>query len=281
LFSAPRARRPREALAYLVGKQRQIFHLLPICEDFTYHPSYVRINRSRLARARRKKDERADKTGRHGFADHPRSPEKYSVLQIEGSNAPAHFHSSESILHQHSDGERADSAGHGRKITRDLCRLARVHVAYERVAVLCERRAPLLVIAEQSLKVALIRYTVCAYVYDNGAGLYVLAVDHCHTAYRGNQYVSRARDSGEVRRARMADGHGRVTVQEEQRYWKPDYAAATEYDRARAFDLNFVAVEHLDYTSRRAGPQARLAYRQLPEVYSVESVHVFCWVHGI
>src|SRR5687767_4322075 len=187
--------------------------MLAAGEHFAYHSPYVGISRRRFLRARLKKNERDHKkrdhkTGRYCFADHPRPP--YSVLQIKDSNAPAHLHRSESVFHQHSNSEGAYAAGHWRKAPCDFCGFARVYIAYERVTVLCECCAPLLVITEQALKITSFCDPVCAHVYDHSAGLDIRTIDHRHTPYRRNQYVCFARYQSEVRRARVTDGNGRV-----------------------------------------------------------------------
>ncbi len=81
-------------------------------------------------------------------------------------------------------------------------------------------------------------------------------------ADRRHQDVGLAADRRQVRRPRVADGHGGVAVQQQQRHRLADDVAAADDDGVRAGDRDALALEHLDDAGRRAGDQLGTVLRR-------------------
>ena len=79
----------------------------------------------------------------------------------------------------------------------------------------------------------------------------------CGDADRGDQDVGAAADLGEVARARVRGGDGRVGLQQQRGDRLADEVGAADDDGLGAGQVDVVALEQLHAAERRAGPQAR------------------------
>ena len=160
------------------------------------------------------------------------------------------------ILHQHGDGEKSDTARHGRDRPRDSRCGVKVHVADE----LLRRDA---VDADVDHRRALLHHVRC---------------DKARPPDRSDEDVRRARDRGKVLRARVTDRHGCVAFEKEMRHGFSDDVAAANDDGVRPLDGDARVVEHTDAARRCAGAQSRCAEHQMSDVDGMEAVHVLARV---
>src|SRR5947209_5068471 len=179
------------------------------------------------------------------------------------------------VLHQHGDREQADAAGHRRQSARNPPDLRRVHVARERVATLAQSFQTLLrVSAEKLAHARLVRQAVHANVNDGRARLHVLAAYEARAPDGHDEYVGLPRHSFQVSRARVADGDGRVVLQEKLRRGATDVVAAPDDDCARARDFDSFTHEQFDYPGGRARQKRRLPQHHPTDVDRRETVNV-------
>src|SRR3954470_1266804 len=119
-----------------------------------------------------------------------------------------------------------------------------MYVADERLPALAQSvYASLGVVAEKLSHQRFVRHAVHANVYDGRAGLHVLAAYEARAPDGRDEDVRLARDSREVARARVADGDGRVALQEEFRDGASDDVAPSDDDGARAAHLHALALQ--------------------------------------
>src|SRR6185503_17034904 len=75
----------------------------------------------------------------------------------------------------------------------------------------------------------------------------------------------------------MADGHGRIAVQEQQRHRLPDDVTASDDDGVPAGNRNLLPIEQLDNPGRRACDESRPLLYQPTDVDRRQTVHVLLW----
>jgi hypothetical protein len=102
----------------------------------------------------------------------------------------------------------------------------------------------------------------------------VLAADEAGSADGRDEDVGLARDGRQVACARVADGDGRVGVQEEFGHGVADDVAAADHARARPADGDALTHEQLHDAGRGARDERRPAQREAADVSGVEAVHV-------
>src|SRR5919198_126001 len=179
------------------------------------------------------------------------------------------------VLHQHGDREQADAAGHGRQAARHAPDLRRVHVARERVAALAQGlQPPFGVFAEKLAHQRLVRHAVHPDVDDGRARPHVLAAYEARAPDRRDEYVGLPRHRRQVARARVADGHGRVALEEQLRHGPADDVASPDDDGPRAGDFDPLAHEQLDYAGGRARQKGGAPEHHPADVDRREPVHV-------
>ncbi len=91
---------------------------------------------------------------------------------------------------------------------------------------------------------------------------------------RRHENVGLAGHLRQVHRARMADRHGGVPVQQQQGHRLADDVAPPDDDRPRARDRDLRSLQQLDDSRRRAGDQRRPILDQTSNVDRVKAVHV-------
>ena len=121
---------------------------------------------------------------------------------------------------------------------------------------------------------------VDADVHDGGAFLDVGGADEPAAAGGDDEHVRVARPSGEVGRARVADGDGGVALEQQVRDRLADDLAAADHDRVRALELDVVLVQEGQDPERRRGNVRRLAEVELAGVERVEAVDVLDRLDG-
>ena len=124
----------------------------------------------------------------------------------------ARLGSGDGVLQQHRDGHRADAARHRGDERGALAGALELDVA-DQLAV---------------------GAAVGADVDDHRAGLDPVAADQLRLADRGDQHVGAADLGGQVARARVADGHRRVALEQQERHRLADQVAAPDDHGARA-----------------------------------------------
>ncbi len=129
---------------------------------------------------------------------------------------------------------------------------AGMHVADGDSPVPGERRQPRRVGREPRPDLRFVGHRVDPDVDHDGPGLDELRRDEGRSADGGHQDVRRARHRRQIPRPRVADGHRRVAVQQQQRHRLADDVAAADDDRPRARDGDAGAVEQFDDARRRA-----------------------------
>ena len=100
------------------------------------------------------------------------------------------------------------------------------------------------------------------------------AVDEVRAADGGDEDVGVERVPREVLRARVADRHGRVALEEEMRHRLADDRRAADHDGARALERDLVLVEHPHDAERRARDERRPAEVEAAGVDRVDPVDV-------
>ena len=75
------------------------------------------------------------------------------------------------------------------------------------------------------------------------------------TPDRGDEHVGARAHAGKVARARVAHGHGRVALEQQERHRLADQVRPPDHDRLGSLERHLVGVEQLDHPERRARPQ--------------------------
>ena len=122
---------------------------------------------------------------------------------------------------------------------------------------------------------------VDADVDEGGAGLDHVRSDEAGAADGGDEDVGLASDCGEVARLRVADGDGRVLVQQQHGDGLADDVAAADDDGVLAGDGNVAALENLDDSGGRAGRERGTAGLQAAGVDGMKAVDIFLGRDGI
>ena len=107
---------------------------------------------------------------------------------------------------------------------------------------------------------------VHADVDDGRARLHHVGRHEPGPADGGDEDVGAARVLGEIRRARVADRHGRVLREEQHRHRLADDLAAADDDRLLALQLDPVLGEHHHHARGRRRHEERLAEEEEPGV---------------
>ena len=163
-----------------------------------------------------------------------------------------HLAGLEGVGEEHGDGEGADAA----RDRSDRC---------------CPRAHRLEIdVADQALGRA-----VDADVDHHRAFLDVIGADETGTADGDHQDVGLPADRGEIARARVADGDGRVLVQEQCGHGLADERAAAHDHRVASGQRHRVLAQQPQDAGRRRGHEAGLGQPEPADVSRVEPVDVF------
>ena len=116
---------------------------------------------------------------------------------------------------------------------------------------------------------------VHADIDERGAGLDHLRRDEAGPADGGDENVGLPRNLSEIPGLGVANRHGGVFVQQQDRHGLAHNVAAAHDDGVLTGDGNVAALENLDHARRRAGRERRAAGKQAARIDGMKSVHVF------
>ncbi len=112
-------------------------------------------------------------------------------------------------------------------------------------------------------------------------GLTYLVIDQAGAADGNAQHIRLLRDGGQVGRARVADGHRGIGVEQQQRQWQADDRAAPDDDGASAGQLHGVVLEQAQAAQRRGWHKGGSTFGEAAEVERVQPVDVAGGIEGV
>lgn len=190
---------------------------------------------------------------------------QFHLLFVDGPLSALHR-----VLHQHSNGHRADASGNRSDQSALIVALPltlrigsyvfEVHISTEMVSALVRG----------------IIDSIHADIDDDASLLDHVALHQISHAHRSHDDVRLLEMLLQIRGAGVADRHGGVTLQKEHCHGNPHDVAATDHHRILAGNLHAITVQKLDAAFGGARDEEGLTtlHSQLPYVEGMETIHV-------